>query len=82
MLGGWANSRVIDVPKASCWGGVDVDQTLQRAVEQLLDMEHELAFRFLVRFRKRVEQVENEGSPPFQFFLAFRSACRTGTGDG
>ena len=43
------------------------DPVVQRAVERLLDMEHEPALRCplrrLERLRKRIEQVEKEGSP-------------------
>ena len=39
------------------------DPLVLRAVERLLDMEHELALRCLERLRNRIEQVEKEGSP-------------------
>ena len=63
-------SSELEVPKASCWGRVEVNQTMQRAVEKLLDVEHEPALRFLKTLRKRIVQVEKEGSPPFSVLPA------------
>ena len=49
-------SRVIEVCEASCWGSVEVDPVVLRAVERLLDMGNEPALRSLKRLRKRTEQ--------------------------
>ena len=70
-------SQVIEVPKTSCQESVEVEQTMQRAVELLSDMEHELAFRKLEKFREKlrklIEQVEKERSRSFLFFCVVKS---------
>ena len=58
-----------ECPEPHAVGHVEVDQTMQRAVEKLLDMEHEAALRFFERLRKRIVQVEKEGSPSFSSSL-------------
>ena len=53
------------MPNASCQNVSRWDQTMQRAVEQVLDMVYEPALRFL-KGRERfyeLEQVEKERSP-------------------
>ena len=63
------NGKVIEVPKTSCQESVEVEQTMQRAVELLLDTGHGRALRKLEKFReklrKRMEQFEKERSPSF-----------------